>query len=333
MSLKEIRTFLDIQDAIIDRAKVEDTEATRDSIKEKINTKYTEIVYADPYTWSGDTRPLLLPAKYTTGTITATNASDIVTGSSTVWSENSHRFLKMSISGSNVPYKVLRVASATSITLEQQWRYTTGASLSYYIYQDEFGLFPDCQDVRTMWIPGLLGRNQPLPISPTEMDTHRSMRPFVGGTPKYYTVWGSSHYRSKTWNEFNIDTDFWEDALDSQPRNKSLIIWPAVRTQDYWATVRYTKVAYPMNEDTEEPMIPFENRAVLVYGVLLEHFLKNRDIQIKREWENEYTRYKRMMAADIETYDDELILKLDNRQFGWSSSRTFLNDDDSQARQ
>src|SRR6185503_16388497 len=105
MALQEIRTFLNIQDAIIDRAKIEDTTEIRDSIKEKVNTKYTEIVYAEPYSWSGDTRPLLLPAQYNTGTLTATNASDIVTGSGTSWSENNHRYLKMSISGSNVPYK------------------------------------------------------------------------------------------------------------------------------------------------------------------------------------------------------------------------------------
>lgn len=329
MALQEIRTFLNIQDAIIDRAKIEDTTGNRDQLKEKINTKYQEIVYADPYTWSGDTRPLLLPAKYATGTVTATNASDIVTGASTVWTENAHRYLKMSISGSNLPYKILRVASNTSITLEQQWRNTTAASLGYYIYQDEFGLFPDCQDVRVFWIPGLLGRRQPLPIGPTEMDAFRSRMPLSGGVPKFYTVWGSSHYRSKTWDEFNIDTDFWEDSFDDQPRNKSLVIWPAVRQQDYWGMVRYTKVAYPMNEDTEEPMIPVENRAVLVYGVLLEHFLQNRDIPTKREWEDQYKRYKSMMAADIETYDDELILKYDTRPHLWSSSRAFLDDDDS----
>lgn len=333
MALQEIRTFLDIQDAIIDRAKIEDTTANRDQLKEKINTKYQEIVYSEPYSWSGDTRPLLLPVKYSTGTITATNASDIITGSSTVWSENSHRYLKMHISGSNVPYKILRVASTTSITLEQQWRGSTTSGLSYSIFQDEFGLFPDCQDVRVLWIPGLLGRRQPLPIGPTEMDQYRSRSPLAGGVPQKYTVWGSSHYRSKTWAEFNIGTDFWEDSFDNAARNKSLILWPSIREQDYWAMIRYTKVAYPMNEDTDEPIIPVENRAVLVYGVLIEHFLQNRDIPTKREWENEYVRYTRKMAGDIETTDDELLLKVDHRPYIWSSSRAFLDDDDAQSRQ
>ena len=66
-----------------------------------------------------------------------------------------------------------------------------------------------------------------------------------------------------------------------------------------------------MGSDTEEPLMPVENRQILVWGVLVDHFLTNRDVPTQREWLGQFMDQKRRMSSDIETTDDELIVTYD----------------------
>lgn len=325
MAVVEVRTFGDIQDAILRRGKIEDTADNRLSIKEYINTLYQQICREEAYRWCGATLPVLLRGKYTTGTITTVDTSDTVTGDSTVWVENTHRYSKMKISGCGSPFKILRVASNTSITLDQPWIGTGAASTSYAIYRDEYGLFPDLQDIRKFRIPGLSERQQPRPIGPDQMDALRDQTPFREGTPLYYTIFGKAHYTEKTWATFNLGTDFWEESLDVEPQTSSLVVWPGIMTSDRVALVRYTKSPYPLGADADEPIIPYEDRSVLVWGVLAERFLVNRDIQVRKEWQAKFVEHKKKMASDIETTDDELVLWIDRSRY---RRQTLFEDED-----
>ena len=319
MAVVEVRTFKDIQDAILRRGKIEDTSDNRTHIKEYINTFYQQICRDDPYRWSGATAPIRLRGKYTTGTLTATHDSDILTGDSTVWAENDHRFSKIQIigsdAGSTAVNKIIRVASTTSLTMDQPWLGTTAAAKTYAIYRDEYGLFPDFQDIRRLRIPSLNLKRQPQAIGPEKMDMLRDSSPFREGVPMYYTIFGSAHYTEKTWATFNMGTDFWEKSLDSEPTNASLVVWPGIMSVDRMALIRYTRIPYPMGKDSDEPWIPYEDRSVLVWGVLKERFLVNRDLVTMREWEKEYNMAKKKMASDVEKTDDELVLKIDKGRY------------------
>jgi hypothetical protein len=316
----DIRTFLDIQNAVIDRAKLEGTDAeVRRQVQEKINTTYTKIAYEHFYTWSGETRAMLLPKKYATGTLTLTQGSDIITGVGSTWNENDHLYMKMQIMGQSAPFKIIRVASTTSITLDKPWLDASTSLIGYTIYQDEFGLIPDCQAVRKIIIPGKMPRVQPLACGPTEIDSYRSRQPFAGGSPTMYTVWGSFWYKSKTWATFNIGTDFWETPFTQKPVNLGLQVWPGIRNNDVWSSVRYTRVMYPMAADTDEPEIPFYNRAVLAWGTLVDHFAQNRDPTMVSLWNTKFREEHTKMASEIETYDDEFIIVSDQRKNIWSS--------------
>lgn len=327
MAVVEVKTFKDIQDAILRRGKIEDTEDNRTAIKEYINTDYQLLTREEPYRWLGSNAAIRLRGSYSTGTITTVDGSDEVTGSSTVWVENDHRFSRMKIAGStNTRFKIIRVESNTALTLDQQFIGTGASSVSYEIFRDEYGLPPDLQDIRKLRIPGLSNRSQPQPLSPEKMDILRDRSPFRGGTPLYYTVNGQAHYTEKTWADFNIGTDFWETSLDDVPVNPALIVWPSILTTDRMVEIRYTRKAFPMNLDTDEPLIPYEDRAVLVWGVLSERFLVNRDIPMRREWQRQHKDMKRKMAADIETTDDELILHVNARRY--SRGRSFLLEED-----
>ena len=221
----------------------------------------------------------------------------------------------MQISGATHPFEVIKVTSNTAITLNVPWTGDTTAGLSYVLYQDEIPLFPDLQDIRKMRIPGIQMQRQPLPSSINTVDEKRDLSPFRTSIPQLYTLHDRGIYTEKTWATFNLNTDFWEDALDDVPRNEKLVIWPGIRVKDYTVYIRYTMILPPMSADSDEPPIPYGVRAVLVYGVLREHFLQNRDVVTTRGWNEEYDLLKTKMSADVESVDDELILTVDRRDF------------------
>jgi hypothetical protein len=138
--------------------------------------------------------------------------------------------------------------------------------------------------------------------------------PFRSGVPQLYTLNGQAIYTEKTMATFNLDTDFWEDNYFAIPRNKKLIIWPGIVSQDMIADVRYTRVPPPMNADDDEPLVPYENRRALVLGPLTEHYIVQRDAITQRMWEKENKQLLKEMESDVETVDDELILIMDRRR-------------------
>lgn len=69
---------------------------------------------------------------YTTGTVTATNGNQTMTGSGTTWTVGmSARWFK--VNTDNYWYRISSVPSSTSITLENAYEGTSGASLAYTI--------------------------------------------------------------------------------------------------------------------------------------------------------------------------------------------------------
>lgn len=320
MSIKEIRTFGDIQDAIISRAKLEDKTSVRTLLKEKINTAYQFVGFEQAYRWSGVTLPLTLPASYSTGTVALTEGSDLATGTSTAWTQNAHEGKKFFVSGVNRPFKILRIdASGQVATLDSPWTGDDQTAATYTIFKDEFGLFPDYQAMRKLWIPGQVTKFQPLPCGPDEIDNLRGTNPFRSGLPVRYTINGYNIYTAKTWETFNLNTDFWEDDYDAEPRNFNLVLWPCIPSVNTVAMLRYTRILPPMNDDDEEPKMPYEVRPRLVYEVLIDHFMTNRDNSTKSLWKEKRDELRRMMKADIETTDDELVLTVDRSNYSRQS--------------
>jgi len=334
LALNEIRTFKDIQDAVISRGKLDGNKtAVRNEIREMINTFYQHVAFKRNYRWVGESRPITFKKKVTAGTIAVTNASDIITGTGTAFTQFDHEGAKIAIGAStntaavNYPFKILRVASSTSITIDSPYSGNTASSVNYTIYKDEIGLFPDLMNIRKLSVPGLGRQRFIIPVSPEEIDRVRFRFPFRSGAPERYTLYGKNIYTGKTWADFLINTDFWEDDFDSVQNNKNLIIWPAVQTSDLVANLRYTKIPRPLGSDDDIPLIPYENRLVLVYGTLAENFLKQRDLTTTREWEKRYRQILKEMESDIETIDAELILTVDRRS-NRVSSRALFDDDE-----
>lgn len=93
-----------------------------------------------PYLWTNDFFASV--AEYTTGTVSVTNGSATVTGSGTTFT-SAMVGRKFRIDSQSAYYTILSVASATSLTLEQNFQGDTASAQNYTIYQDEYLLRAD----------------------------------------------------------------------------------------------------------------------------------------------------------------------------------------------
>lgn len=81
-------------------------------------------------------------APYETGTVTATNASKTITGSGTTFTA-AMVGRKIRVDDQIAYYRIAAYVSATEVTLEAPYQGTTGSSLTYSIYKDEYKLRAD----------------------------------------------------------------------------------------------------------------------------------------------------------------------------------------------
>jgi hypothetical protein len=305
---KEVRTFLDMQDAIIEEGKLNNDTTTRNRIKRLINQSNQEISGDKMYRWSGKTLPLVIKAAYSTGTITLTQGSQEVTGVSTAWTSSFEGY-KIRLTGNVRVYTVLRVASTTALTLDAPWTETTASTQTYQMFKDEYGLFPDLLNIRRITIPNV--RTSLQPISPHKMDDVRSCLYGYGAYPRVYTINGAGYYKAKTWQTFLLSQDFFEDNPDViPPRNKNMIIWPVQNVTDIVARIRYSLVVPTLIADNDEPLMDRHQRSLLVYDVLTKHFARDRDAASLGLWRAFCKERLQKLSSTVETTDDELIMSV-----------------------
>lgn len=103
------------------------------------------------YAWSFRYReyPLVLSARVTSGTLTATNASRTVTASGTPFDSTIHVGAWLRFTGDTVQawYRVLAVASTSSITIEPAYQGTTGSSKAYELCKTDYLLPAELSDL------------------------------------------------------------------------------------------------------------------------------------------------------------------------------------------
>ncbi len=102
------------------------------------------------FPWAERSARLLTRATYSTGTVTATQGSMTLTGTSTVWTTtdaftiaNARANGKIKIAGGLTPYTVSSVGGAGTITLSSKFTEATATDTTYIYYEDEYDLATD----------------------------------------------------------------------------------------------------------------------------------------------------------------------------------------------
>ena len=150
MAAKELRTFSDIYNAVIEELKVQSTDTTQlNRIKRDINMIYLDEVY--PHTswyWARKNVDVVHKAEYTTGTASVTKSSNNITLTNAPTDNKTGLLFK--INGFAEIYTI-RSHSGTSIVLETPFTNTTNATATFKIFDKGVVLPVDILETYKVW--------------------------------------------------------------------------------------------------------------------------------------------------------------------------------------
>jgi len=143
-----IDTFNDIVGRVLLRA----PQAGRFLAEDWVRNAFRRVAERRRWSWMYTHSQFLVPLVYTTGTVSVTRASTIVTGVATAWTGDlvGQQFRI----GTTAPiYTVQSVDSATQLTLDEVWGGSTQATVTYEIYQAFFTPPADFESFITLYDP------------------------------------------------------------------------------------------------------------------------------------------------------------------------------------
>lgn len=146
MATKELRTFRDFQDAIMESLKLQSTDTvSRDRVKRNLNMSYQEIVSAKNWTWARGSKAIATEPYIGSGTALVTAGSVNVT--LTVAPVSSMKGYVFSANGYNEVYKIQsHTAGALILTLETPFSGSSATASAYKIWNESIPLPSDCSE-------------------------------------------------------------------------------------------------------------------------------------------------------------------------------------------
>jgi hypothetical protein len=168
--------FLDLKNAVI---RLSPNQISITLAGEVVNAAYTRVVRARNWTSVHTYQVLSFEAPITAGTVTATRAATLVTGSGTGF--DATHVNRMFQIGNSVPIRIASVGGATNLTLSQAWGKDTVTGGAYRILDNRFSLGTNVERVL-----GMIAEDTELQRKPPEfinmVDPNRVQR----ATPRMY---------------------------------------------------------------------------------------------------------------------------------------------------
>lgn len=266
-----------IQTEVLNKIGIADDDV-EDVAKQALNDILQEICQSSNFSWLYGDSSFITTAVYGTGTMTATEGSTTITGTGTTWTSG---MVGRKITCENATYIIATFVSTTEMTISTNYAGAGGGGLSYKIFQDEYSLASDCEDVLSV-----RQENHPhklIKVGIEVIDDYYPQRSSFG-YPVAYSIVG---YDS---------SDYMVVALYPNPN---------VARNVYY---RYKKRVTEMSADTDTPIIPLRYRWVMAKGALyvVAKYLDMPDIG--GDFEREYRQgVAQLISADRKV--DERIIK------------------------
>jgi len=129
-----------------------------------------------------------------------------------------------------------------------------------------------------------------------------------------------------------VDTSIVAQKLDQSISNteyRELLYFPAIHDKKTTLYVDYILQPSPLEDDLDEPLIPLQDRSILIYGALSRQWVKHRNEQTANRNETLYSRYLTRMAGKLEDSRDSARLKFSASYLAskrrLSTSRSVMN--------
>jgi hypothetical protein len=257
MAAEEIKTFADIIKRVREELSVPPNDANAiTKIKAAINRIYiNQVVPRARWYWLKKTTDVVHPKAVTAGTAAVTEDSAAVTLSSAPAAGlGSLVNYKIKATGYNEEYTISsHAAGGTAITISGAYQGDTNAAASYTIWNPKINLPADARETIDVWhdhhdVP-MEGKGE------QELRQIKLNNANREGFPIYY----------------NTD-DFFDPtsgtAETESDRYRQVEIFPARNDEDITVHVSYIQDVTGLDADTDEPLMPINDREVLVNGAL-----------------------------------------------------------------
>ena len=270
-------TYVNIKTAVLEKIGITDTDVET-VVKQALNDVLEEICQAHNFSWLYGNLSFITVKPYTAGTVEVTEGSATITGTDTIWTL---AMVGRKFYCGNATYEVSAFVGITELTLGTVYAGDGGSGLAYKIYQDEYSLASDVEDV--------LAVRQ-------ENNPQRLIKRDIEFMDKYYPLRNSFGYPSM-YSIIGYDsTGYIKIAVYPIPNQARNIYY------------RYKKWVIEMSADESTPIVPLRYRWVLAKGALYitAKYLDMPDIG--KDIEREYRQgIAQLIAADRKI--DERIVK------------------------
>lgn len=289
MAAKQIVDFEDIIAAVREEMKYQSSDTiSEDRIKRDINAVYLqEVVPQKRWRWLLNKTAVTHKAYYATGTATVTNGNATVTlGTAPSVGSGSRAGYLFKVVGFDEIYTIsAHTAGATTVTLANLFNGTTSSTATFKIWTDTVALPTTCRETIEVWHdyykPPMEGiglqeyRRRVLETKESELK------------PKYYTPYD---YKDPTPLTDETEAD----------RFRVIKIHPSLTQSDITLNVDYIEEVDGLDADGDEPLMPVEDRIILVYGALARAWTRERNPNESARNRSEFNNILARMSSKLE---------------------------------
>lgn len=296
-STTQVTTFSDLFTDLMNRVRSDTTQtATITQAKRYCNIALQDMHLGFDYRfpWAERAGRLIVRAQYSTGTVTITQGSTTLTGTSTVWTTtdafgvaNARANGKIRIDGSLTPYVVQSVGGAGTITLSSKFTEADVTDGTYVYYEDEYDLATDF--LRPIDAQRF---SDEVNIELINRSEFRRRYP-TNSTPSRVAVACILDY-APSGNTTPI-----RRVRFAPPPSTAMTIPYSYITSNLAVTSAGAAQAQ-LSGDTDEPVVPLRYRHALVFHALYHWYRDRKDDSRSQEAKAEYTDIMVRANADVE---------------------------------
>ena len=291
MAIYGLTTFEDILNAVLEELKIPDSDTTEvNRLKRDINMCYVnQVAPAKRWTWLTGFVSKNVPVAYADGTVSVTPASQTITFS-TAPAASKTGFLFAVDQFSEIYTISAHTTGSTTATISAPYNGALGSGLAFKIWTDVVGLPTDCRETIEVYHDY---HGEPMrPLGLQDMRRKIALSPRHDGRPAYYS----------TYDYFDPSSGNAETESD---RYRLMRIYPSVSTLPTTLHIDYVKEVTPLELDADEPLMPIEDRIVLVYGALARAWKRHADPQSAAESLRDYENKLALMMGRVEDSQDK----------------------------
>lgn len=291
MAIYGLTNFDDIVNAVLEELKIPASDSTEvNRIRRDVNMCYVnQVAPAKRWTWLSGFVSKNVPVFYADGTVSVTPGSATITFS--VAPATSKTGFLFAVDQFSEIYTIeAHTAGATTATLTAVYNGALGSGLSFKVWTDVVGLPTDCRETIEVYHDY---HGEPMrPLGLQDMRRKIAVNPRYDGRPAYYS----------TYDYFDPSAG---DAETESDRYRLMRIYPSVSALPTTIHIDYTKEVTALELDEDEPLMPVEDRIVLVYGALARAWKRLGDPQSAAQSQADYDNKLAQMMGRVEDSQDK----------------------------